>query len=162
VTLVDLVADVRAPTPSAAAMQVVPDAGEDVATANRLRRLLDARVREIAADRRRRTVNARRLLDRRAPAARVAELRLRLDEGRRIIDRAIGRAIPQRRQRAVSARRRLDALSPLAVLGRGYAIVEAADGHIRTDAARLRSGEDVTLRMRDGRAVTTVREVRGA
>ena len=162
VTLVDLVADVRAPTPSAAAEQVVPDAAKDVVTITRLRRLLDVRVREIAADRRRRTANAKRLLDRRAPAARVAELRLRLDDGRRIIDRAIGRAVPQRRQRATSARRRLDALSPLAVLGRGYAIVEAADGHIRTDAAALRAGEDVTLRMRDGRAVTTVREVRGA
>ncbi len=162
VTLVDLVADVRAPTPSAAAEQVVPDAGKDVVTAARLRRLLDTRVREIAADRRRRTANAKRLLDRRAPAAHVAELRLRLDDGRRVMDRAIARVVPLRRQRAVSAHRRLDALSPLAVLGRGYAIVEGADGHVRADAAKLRAGDDVTLRMRDGRAGATVREVRRA
>jgi exodeoxyribonuclease VII large subunit len=152
VTLVDLAADVRAPTPSVAAELVVPDAGADVASLARLRRRIDGRVREIAGDRRRRAVNAKRLLDRRAPAARIAELRLQLDDSRRAIDRAIARAVPLRRQRTVSARRRLEALSPLAVLGRGYAIVEGSDGRVRTEAAALRAGEQVTLRMRDGRA----------
>jgi len=159
VTLVDLVADVRAPTPSGAAELVVPDAGADVAAAARLRRRIDGRVREIAADRRRRAANARRLIDRRAPAARIAELRLQLDDGRRAIDRAIARAVPHRRQRAVSARRRLDALSPLAVLGRGYAIIDGADGRIRSDAASLRAGEPARVRMRDGRAAVRVESV---
>ena len=159
VTLVDLVADVRAPTPSGAAELVVPDAGADIAAAARLRRRIDGRVREIAADRRRRAANARRLIDRRAPAARIAELRLQLDDGRRAIDRAIARAVPHRRQRAVSARRRLDALSPLAVLGRGYAIIEGADGRIRSDAASLRAGEPARVRMRDGRAAVRVESV---
>jgi len=152
VTLVDLVADVRAPTPSVAAELVVPDAGADVASLARVRRRIDGRVREIAGDRRRRATNAKRLLDRRAPAARIAELRLQLDDSRRAIDRAIGRAVPLRRQRTVSARRRLEALSPLAVLGRGYAIVEGSDGRVRTEVAALRAGEQVKLRMRDGRA----------
>ncbi len=151
VTLVDLVADVRAPTPSAAAELTVPDAGADAAAIARVRRRMDARIREIAGERRRRATNGLRLLDRRAPAARVAELRLQLDDTRRSIDRAIARAVPLRRQRTVSARRRLEALSPLAVLGRGYAIVEAADGRIRSDASGLRTGDRATVRMRDGR-----------
>jgi len=159
ITLVDLVADVRAPTPSVAAELVVPDAGADVAALARLRRRIEARVREIASDRRRRTANAKRLLDRRAPAARIAELRLRLDDVRRVIDRAIARAVPQRRQRTVSLRRRLEALSPLAVLGRGYAIVEGGDGRVRSDVAGLRAGEQVRLRMRDGRAGLRVEAV---
>jgi len=159
VTLVDLVADVRAPTPSVAAELVVPDAGADVAALARLRRRLDGRVREIAGDRRRRATNAKRLLDRRAPAARIAELRLQLDDSRRAIDRAIARAVPLRRQRTVSARRRLEALSPLAVLGRGYAIVEGRDGRVRTGVAALRADEQVTLRMRDGRADARVGSV---
>ena len=152
VTLVDLAADVRAPTPSVAAELVVPDAGADVASLARLRRRIDGRVREIAGDRRRRAATAKRLLDRRAPAARIAELRLQLDDSRRAIDRAIARAVPLRRQRTVSARRRLEALSPLAVLGRGYAIVEGPDGRVATGVAALRADEQVTLRMRDGRA----------
>jgi exodeoxyribonuclease VII large subunit len=159
VTLVDLVADVRAPTPSVAAELVVADAGMELLSAERLRRRIDSRVREIASDRRRRLVGARRLLDRRAPPARVAALRQRLDEVRREIDRAMTRAVPQRRQRAVAARRRLDALSPLAVLGRGYAIVEGLDGHVRSDAAALAVGEELRLRMRDGRAEARVERV---
>lgn len=98
-------------------------------------------------------------MDRRAPAARVALLRQRLDEGRRALDRAIARAIPERRRRAVAVRRRLEALSPLAVLGRGYAVVEGMDGRIRTGTAALRVGEAIRLRMRDGKAganITTV------
>ncbi|HEY8731617.1 MAG TPA: exodeoxyribonuclease VII large subunit [Candidatus Limnocylindria bacterium] len=159
VTLVDLVADVRAPTPSVAAELVVPDASADSAALARLRRRIDGRSRDIAADRRRRAGNARRLLDRRAPAARIAELRLQLDDSRRSIDRAIARAVPLRRQRTVSARRRLEALSPLAVLGRGYAIVEGADGRVRSEAASLHAGEAARLRMRDGRAGVRVESV---
>ncbi|MDP9245767.1 MAG: exodeoxyribonuclease VII large subunit, partial [Chloroflexota bacterium] len=61
VTLVDLVADVRAPTPSVAAELVVPDAGADAAAIVRVRRRIDGRIREIAGDRRRRATNAMRL-----------------------------------------------------------------------------------------------------
>ncbi len=156
VTLADLVADVRAPTPSVAAELVVPDATATQVAAERLKRRLDARIAEAVERRRRRLATARRLLDRRAPAARVGALRQRLDEARRSLDRAVARAVPARRQRAVAARRRLDALSPLAVLGRGYALVEGGDGRVRTDAGTLEIGEDVRLRMRDGRASARV------
>jgi exodeoxyribonuclease VII large subunit len=159
VTLADLVADVRAPTPSVAAELVVPDASATKAAADRLRRRIDARVADAIARRRGRLAGAKRLLDRRAPAARVGALRQRLDDARRRVDRAIARAVPQRRQRATAARRRLDALSPLAVVGRGYAIVEGADGRVRTDAAGLAVGEHVRVRLRDGRAGATVTSV---
>ena len=159
VTLVDLVADLRAPTPSVAAELVVPDASAALAVAQRLRRRIDARVRELSADRRRRIGVARRLIDRGAPRARISALRQRLDEEGRRIDRGVARAVPQRRQRMASARRRLDALSPLAVLGRGYAIVEGAEGDIRSDASALVTGEQARLRMRDGRVAIRVEHV---
>ena len=159
VTLADLVADLRAPTPSVAAELVVPDAGAEQERARRAWRRVDGRVREALRGRRTRLVQARRLFERRAPAVRLAGLRQRLDEDRRALDRAIARAVPARRTRAVAARRRLVALSPLAVLGRGYAIVEGADGHVRADAARLEIGERVRLRLRDGRAGARVEEV---
>src|SRR5262249_11382393 len=155
----DLVADVRAPTPSVAAELVVPDASATRAVAERLRRRLDARVADAVERRRRRLTAARRLVDRRAPAARVGLLRQRLDEGRRRIDRPTGRAVPQRRQRATAARRRLEALSPLAVLGRGYAIVEGSDGRVRADASGLAAGDDVRVRLRDGRAGARITRV---
>ena len=159
ITLADLVADVRAPTPSAAAELVVPDAGATQQRAERAWRRVARRVRERVEARRRRLETARRMLDRRAPAMRIAVRRQRLDEARRTLDRAIARAVPVRRSRAVSAQRRLAALSPLAVLGRGYAIVEGADGHVRASVVDLTSGDHVRLRMRDGRAAALVETV---
>ncbi|HEV8470554.1 MAG TPA: exodeoxyribonuclease VII large subunit [Candidatus Limnocylindria bacterium] len=159
ITLADLVADVRAPTPSAAAELVVPDAGANQQRAERAWRRVVARVRERVEARRRRLDTARRLLDRRAPAMRIAVRRQRLDEARRTLDRAITRAVPARRARAVSVQRRLLTLSPLAVLGRGYAIVEGADGYVRAAVADLAAGDHVRLRMRDGRAAALVEGV---
>ncbi len=156
VTLVDLAADLRAPTPSVAAELVVPDASGTLVAAERVGRRMQAKMREALDQRRRRLVAARRQLDRRAPAARIGAFRQRLDEARKQIDRAIGRAVPSRRARGLAARRRLDALSPLAVLGRGYAIIEGPDGRVRTDTASLSPGDAVRLRMRDGRALATV------
>ena len=159
VTLADLVADLRAPTPSAAAELVVPDAGATALRAERAWRRMAGRMRDRIEERRRRLVTARRLLDRRAPAIRLAVSRQRLDEARRVLDRLIARVVPVRRSRAVAAQRRLAALSPLAVLGRGYAIVEGVDGHVRPSAGVLAAGERVRLRMRDGRAAARVESV---
>lgn len=159
VTLCDLAADVRAPTPSAAAELVVPDARVGQDAADRLIRRIRSRLRDSLEGRRRRLATAHRLLERRAPPARVAALRQQLDEGRRGLDRAMARAVPARRQRLLHARRQLDALSPLNVLGRGYAIVEGPDGRITADAARLHAGDKARVRMRDGRASVTVEGV---
>jgi exodeoxyribonuclease VII large subunit len=156
VTLCDLAADVRAPTPSAAAELVVPDArvGQDVA--ERFMRRISGRIRETMVSRRRRLVEAKRLIDRRAPPAKIAGYRQRLDDDRRAFDRAVARLVPARRQRLGHAKRQLDALSPLGVLGRGYAIVEGEDGRVRSKAAQLRVGDRAKVRMSDGRAAVTV------
>ncbi len=159
VTLADLVADVRAPTPSVAAELVVPDASGTRVAATRHMRRIELHARDAVAVRKRRLEAARRLLDRRAPAARVGALRQQLDDARRVLDRAVSRAVPARRSRALAARGRLDALSPLAVLGRGYAIVEGNDGHLRTAVGALHRGEAVGLRMRDGRARAIVSDI---
>lgn len=159
VTLCDLVADVRAPTPSPAAELLIPDARVGQASADRLLRRISSRVRETIAGRRQRLASAKRRIDRRAPQAHVAALRQQLDEDRRVLDRAMARLVPARRQRLVHAKRQLDALSPLNVLGRGYAIVEGEDGAIKVSASQLRAGTGARLRMRDGRARVRVEAV---
>ncbi len=159
ITLCDLVADVRAPTPSAAAELVVPDARVGQASADRLLRRISSRVRETLDGRRRRLVAAHRRVERRAPPAQIAALRQQLDEERRSLDRAMARLVPARRQRLAHAKRQLDALSPLNVLGRGYAIVESIDGRIRAGVAELHAGEHARVRMRDGRASVIVEGV---
>jgi len=159
ITLCDLVADVRAPTPSAAAELVVPDARVGQASADRLLRRISSRVRETLDGRRRRLVAAHRRIERRAPPAQIAALRQQLDEERRSLDRAMARLVPARRQRLAHAKRQLDALSPLNVLGRGYAIVEGSDGRVRAGVAELHAGERARVRMRDGRASVIVEGV---
>src|SRR6185503_18190462 len=144
------------PTPSAAAELVVPDARVGQDAADRFMRRIGSRMRDAMSSRRRRLLEARRLIDRRAPAAKIAGYRQRLDDDRRAFDRAVARLVPARRQRLGQVKRQLDALSPLGVLGRGYAIVEGQDGRIRTRAAQLRAGERAKVRMSDGRAAVTV------
>ena len=159
VTLCDHVADVRAATPSAAAELVVPDARVGQMTAERHMRRVASRVRDALASRRRRLETAHRLIERRAPATRVATLRQRLDEDRRRLDRTMARLVPTRRQRLAHAKRQLDALSPLNVLGRGYAMVEGPDGRVVASVASLKQGDQAKLRMRDGRANVRVEGV---
>jgi exodeoxyribonuclease VII large subunit len=136
VTIADLVADVRAPTPSAAAERVVPDGaavGREVA-------LLAAR---LAVAARRRVARGREEL---------ALLRDRLGETARALLRA-------RERRLEAAAGKLDALSPLAALRRGYAVPLGPDGRILRTTRQFRPGAPVRLRVVDGRVDCTVDRV---
>ena len=131
-TLSDLVADLRAPTPSAAAELLAPD----VVTLRH----------EVGA-----------LLER---AQRV--MRTRFNQHRRAIRDAHGRVVRQATYRLRTAREhlearvaRLQALSPAATLSRGYAIVESA-GHILHDASAVEPGGSLRIQLHRGRLTSTV------
>src|SRR5438034_7491109 len=128
VTLCDLVADLRAPTPSAAAEAATPDRS-DVATelarrGARLARGLAARSGRIAE-------RLDRTLDRLATA-----IERRLERGRHALGAAGGR---------------LDALSPLKILERGYALARDAEGRVLKRVAQLTPGLAFRLPVTDGR-----------
>jgi exodeoxyribonuclease VII large subunit len=153
--LLDLVADVRASTPTDAAKRVVPDVAEElqlVTTAReRLRagvaRLLtreqqglDAlRSRPVLADPR--TLVAER-------ASEVADLR---DRSRRTLHHALDRAADNLDHH----RARVRALSPLATLERGYAVLQDATGQVVTSVAGVEAGAAVSIRVVDGRVQAT-------
>jgi len=158
-TLVDFAADLRAPTPSVAAELLVPDARAGIVALDRAIRRVAQRAEESARRRRALVVSARRVLDRRAPRALVAGLRRRTDEAGARLDRAMSRLLTARRGAVTSASRRLEALSPFNVVARGYAIVEDADGHVRTNARTFQPGDPARVRLRDGRLVTRVENV---
>jgi exodeoxyribonuclease VII large subunit len=127
VTICDLVADYRAPTPSAAAEAAVPvlsDLQAEIADyANALRR----QVTRIVSLGNERLTNVTH--------------RLRMHSER---------AVERRRMRVDAFARQLHALSPLATLGRGYAAVFDAQGAAVSDVRRLSAGDHVNVRMRDG------------
>jgi exodeoxyribonuclease VII large subunit len=155
--LLDLVADVRASTPTDAAKLVVPDVAEElrlVDTArHRLRHVLggwlsreqaglDAlRSRPVLGD-------PRVLLDERAD-----EVRDLLDRARRTLGHRLDRAGDD----VAHHRARARALSPLATLERGYAVLQDADGHVVTSVSGVAPEAAISVRVADGRvhAVTT-------
>jgi len=134
--LCDLAADVRAPTPTAAARLVVPDLDELQAALARAGQRLDAGVaRLLERDRGR--------LERGGERLRGAPL-LYLERRRVALDRAAAR---------------LQALSPRATLARGYAIVRAADAVVR-DAATVEPGTALEIELARGGLGARVEEVR--
>jgi len=160
VTLSDLVADVRALTPSEAAERIVPAAEEMIGQLRQYQeRLLAAlRSRTAAARSRLDAVAGHRVF--RRPLDRVRQSERRLDELASRADRAVRGCLRASRRHADSLAARLDALSPLAVLGRGYSLTQrATDGRVIRDAAELAPGEPIRTRFARGSAVSRVEEI---
>lgn len=150
-TIADLAADVRMPTPSAAAAAAVPDRA---ALLDRLRRgfaALCAAERARLAAQRARWSAASDALRRVSPLARLDARRTGLDATRRRLTAVLTLALERYRGRLASAAAQLDSLSPLAVLGRGYAIVHRErDGAIVRSPADAGPGERLRIRLAQG------------
>lgn len=192
-TLADLAADMRAPTPSAAAEMLVPDSHE---LAQRLvgleRRLsrgiqvrldgesqhldhLRSRLRHPgeALDRQRhllrelevrlcraaqaRLTNERQLLQHRQqrlgachPRRELVHAAERLDRARQRLQHTMPRTLASQRERLAGLARQLHAISPLAVLGRGYAILENEAGQVIQRAPDVEPGQALTARLGEG------------
>jgi exodeoxyribonuclease VII large subunit len=159
VTLADLVADLRAPTPSAAAEMVVVSREEMIARLVSLRARLLSAARLLVAEARRRFERARTDRALREAAARVRQGMLRSDELQARLRAAVAVAARGARHRLERGADRLSALSPLAVLARGYAICTIPDGDIVRDARGLAPGHRVNVHLHRGRLRCEVKEV---
>jgi exodeoxyribonuclease VII large subunit len=159
VTLSDLVADVRALTPSEAAELVAPAKEQLVAGLQQLRKRLLAALRSrTAAARARLDAVARHPVFRR-PLERVHELGRRVDELDARLARLVRRHLQLARGRTEAAAARLESLSPLAVFRRGYSLTQrTADGRVVRDAAELAGGELLTTHFARGRALSRVEQ----
>jgi exodeoxyribonuclease VII large subunit len=155
VTISDLVADLRAPTPSAAAEAVVPDSAVVLAGLRRVPGQL-ARALRGASDRRRATVEGRMKALTRAMERRFAPPRQALDRAMGRLERSSRSGVEQRRRRLGALAGRLEALSPLATLQRGYAVARTFDGHVLRTVADLPAGTSFELRVTDGTVAAEV------
>ena len=153
--LLDLVADVRASTPTDAAKLLVPDMAEELQGVHWARERIRALLRHLVdresqalADLRARPALAdpRSLLDDRSDE--VDTLR---DRGRRSFDHALVRAFDDISHHRARAR----ALSPLATLERGYAVVQDADGAVVTSVSGVAPQTPLSIRVADGRIAAT-------
>jgi exodeoxyribonuclease VII large subunit len=149
VTISDLVADLRAPTPSAAAEHAVPDGSALRQELGLHRTRLGRALRTYAASRRERIIWARERLGdriRRLAGRRRDELGLSDERLRRHTHRIIDS------KRALLSRlaAKIDTLSPLQSLARGYAVPLAEDGRILRRRSEFTSGRPFRLRVMDG------------
>lgn len=157
-TICDFVADLRAPTPSAAAEIAVPDVKEILMRLDSIEeRCSSALLRTVA--------RAREQLDR-IGTQKVGDsvkrfieaLSDRVSELYRDSVRGINTVISEKRGALVLESEKCNALSPLSVLGRGYSITELNGSAVST-ASALAPGDKITVRMADGKVGAEIYEV---
>jgi exodeoxyribonuclease VII large subunit len=154
VTLADFAADVRAPTPSAAAEQATPDATQFPAIVARLRDRASAALFGRLAEQKRYVAEEGRALARLrpdVPAARQRAAEL-VDRGHRAVTARTARELAALAGLADSLR----ALSPAATLERGYAVARLADGTIVRDPVQAPVGGPLTVTVARGTLSTRV------
>jgi exodeoxyribonuclease VII large subunit len=156
-TIADLVADLRALTPSEAAERVVPDRGEVLAWLERLEGTLRTRLRRcLDLTRARLDQLAGRPCFRR-PLDQVHDARRRLDEWGERLRRAVRQRWLDARKQVEAGAGRLESLSPLRVLGRGYSLTRReADGTVVRQADQVQTGERIVTLLEQGRLLSRV------
>jgi len=150
-TITDFVADLRAPTPSAAAAAAVPDAAELLAGIEQIAGRLHLLMAERIAGRRELLSRERRLLRLRDPRRAVAERRQRIDDLVRRGTSALRHRLSLAHMDLDRCRVALEALNPHLVLLRGYAIVrDRATGDPITSVRQAAVGQDLGISLHDG------------
>ena len=158
-TLLDLVADLRASTPTDAAKKVVPDVREQMQLINvnieRMRMRIDATVN-----------NETRLIEGYANRPSLTQPLTMLEPHQRLIDDArtrmrigLTRILDDASLTMEKAHASLTALSPQSTLNRGYAVVQGADGHVIDDANAVNTGDQLTMTLKHGVIVSEVTTV---
>ena len=157
VTLCDLAADLRAPTPSAAAECTIPLRSELEGTLRNLEQALRAGFSGCLSDLETRLALSETRLLSAHPGRRLsrAEERLTLAEGR--LKKAMRDALSRAEERISHLEKELTLAGPEAVLTRGYAAVLRPSGRAAVSAGELLDGEEVLLRFYDGGVPAVIR-----
>ena len=158
-TIADFAADLRAATPSAAA-EIVAAREDQICSA------LDHLGRQLVRLTRFQIVQLRTRVQEQALShafdevkSRLNNARARFDAASSACDAAIDFKLQDGRERLALAAASLDALSPLAVLQRGYAIAQDAAGKPLRDAASVKEGDAVSVRLAKGKLGTRIERI---
>ncbi len=145
----DFVADLRAPTPSAAAELAVPDIYEvkqKINTyQNRLKMALTKKL-EIMKLRYDKCMSSSVF---REPTRRIQENYIKIDSYVKQLENSINRIKEKNKNKYIELVTKLDTLSPLKTLTRGYSIIEK-DGEIIKSVASLKTEDEISIRLKDG------------
>lgn len=157
--LSDFVADLRAPTPSAAAELVCESTIDQQAKVESLRasmkesmasRISDIRFRVAAFSKE----NAKAQLENR-----LSHNRMRLDYAISTLRREICNLVAMKKTKVQMLSHKIDALSPLSILDRGYGILTTKDGKTLRSIKQVKTGDMMEITLADGHISTCVEEV---
>ena len=180
VTIADYVADLRAPTPSAAAELAVFDYGQFVEQVNLYRQVLERSMErrleklhfrldqcgmrlKLLSPQRQLNDRRQRLADMESRLERMMEeelgaSRLKLEDRKRRLEAQMAAGLTEGKHRLALLSGRLDGLSPLKKLGGGYGFVTDARGRAFTSIAQAEPGDIIRISVKDGRADARVVE----
>ncbi len=163
VTLADLVADVRASTPSHAVEVVAPDRSEILCDLEEWRYRLSDAIRRTIADRWKILQQYAHRPVMRRPTDRLHDLERRLDELTERLNRSIRANIQTRQKEFDSLAQRLESLSPLRVLARGYSLTRRADRpEFLRSAQEVVPGDQLITLLQQGSIISRVESIRPA
>lgn len=153
-TIADFVADLRAPTPSAAAEIAVPSQLELLSKISTMaNRIKTAQVNGL---------KNRRLkvekLSLKSPQDRIDDYRQKIDNYMKQAEKSFKLSMSERKKTMAELFAKLDALSPLGVMARGYAIASEADGTVIRTVKDMTAGKEFSLRLADGECDCVVKE----
>jgi exodeoxyribonuclease VII large subunit len=156
--LLDLVADVRASTPTDAAKRVVPDVTEELERVDQLRRRTGAAINALLSREQAALVAVRSRPVLADPhnllTPREEEVRRLVERSRRVLAAALDRA----GDNLAHTRARVTALSPAATLDRGYSVLQRPDGQVVRRAADVTGGTLLRARLAVGELAVEVRD----
>ena len=148
-TICDFVADLRAPTPSAAAELAVPDIREDIAFVQTVVYECEATLLQRVNDEKERLEIIKERLRYRSPSMLIDQRIQTVDTLMTSALLSVQRKLDSETARLSSTAARLDALSPLKVMARGYSIV-TKDEKVVASSKALKKGDRITVGFLDG------------
>ncbi|BCM24597.1 exodeoxyribonuclease VII large subunit [Methyloradius palustris] len=148
-TIADFVADYRAPTPTAAAELATPDRNNLLAGIMQIEQRISRQIRYLLENRSQQLdYLSRRLL---SPLQQIKHKRDTLTQLQSRLKTASTTQLQQQQQRLIQLGQNLQHLNPQAVLERGYAYVENANGELVSSSKGLKTGQRVALNFKDGK-----------
>lgn len=158
-TICDFVADMRAPTPSAAAELAVPDANELQYALSALKNRMFLNVSSGIADRRSRLEYLTSKGALKSPDEMLSNRSQRLDTAFSKMLSSYENRIGGKKVEFISAATALSKLDPMSVLMRGFAFVSDKSGKNVYSSQALAKGDKINVRFHDGSAVCEVKEI---
>lgn len=156
-TICDFVADLRAPTPSAAAELAVPDREEMLAFYNSQRQYLTSMLDKQISDYKKTLANQKTVILKNSPERAVALIDTKLDSLSKRLINSSERMITIKSESVKKLGAKLESLNPVSVLQRGYSLAEK-NGIVINSVKEIKTDDIIDLTLKDGTVKTKVVE----